>query len=214
MHALRDNFLTAVRHDPRRTAVLALLLTVLGIMIWRYTSGGPNNAVAETKESTATAAEGTEADISRSADLVARWREQPVPHLSRNLFAGELMIPLPEGQPAARAADSMASPDGLFWRQLEQALAARADREQYRQKLTEAAVKDATALNLQSIVLGADPWAMIGGKIVRVGDILGTGERGPFTLVIIESKRVILARDGQRVSLSLGRTEAELVGYE
>ena len=214
MQQLRDNLITALRYDMRRTSVLALLLLVLGIMLWRFINDGPTKVVASPESAADATAEGAIVDISRGAEFAARWREQAVPHLSRNLFASELMVPLPEGQPMTRSPDSATSGDGLFWRQLEQALAARADREQYRQMLTEAALKDASALNLQSIVLGTDPGAMIGGKVVRVGDILGTGERGPFTLVGIERKRVVLARDGHRVSLLLGRAEAELVGYE
>ena len=215
MHDVRNNLLAAMRRDPRRTAVLGLLLLVLGIMIWRLSTGGPNRAVATAAETSAAATQAESAiDISRGADLASTWRDQPVPHLSRNLFAGELTVPIPEGAPSARAADSVANPDGLFWRQLEQALAARADREQYRRMLTEAAVKDATTLTLQSIVTGPDSWAMISGKVVRAGDILGTGERGPFTVVAIDGRRVVLARDGQRVSLLLGRSDAEAMGYE
>ena len=214
MRQLRDNVVDSLKRDPRRTGVLVLLLTVLGIMVWRFVMTGPARAVATAEQMTDSGLAATIAyDVSRSAALSASWREQPVPHLSRNLFTSPLTDPLPDAAAGERPVTAV-SADGLFWRQLEQALAVRADRDQYRQALAQAALRDAEALELQSVVMAPDSWAMIGGKVVRVGDILGTGERGPFTLIAIERSRVVLARDGQRVSLSLGRGDPELLGYE
>ena len=206
-----DNIARAVRRDPRRAAVLSILLITLLVLWVRYRSNAPTPAAAEQAASVQLQAAWRNApDIGRSADLNARWAEKPLGHVSRNLFASELTVPPvnPASQPKAALRQDE---DGLFWRHLERALASRADREQYRQSLSEAALKDASKLMVTSIVIGPETGAWIGEKMVRSGEtVVVEGERGPFTVVSIEPARVILARDGHRVVLKLGKPGAEL----
>lgn len=215
MREIGDKFTAALRHDPKRTAVLVLLLLALGVSVWRQVARGPAKAQAVSQEEQA-ASEGATAapDIHRAAALVAKWKSEPVPHLSRNLFASDVVKPSSDNYSPPRAAGTASEADGLFWRQLEQALASRADREQYRQMLTDALLKDAAALPLTSIVVGPQSRAMIGAKLLQVGDEIGGGARGPLTLVEIDPKRAVLARDGLRVVLTLGKADAELLEAE
>lgn len=214
MQTLVVNFLAALRNNPRHTAVLGLLLAALIFLAVRQRSGGAAIAGASNNDP-GSAAETpgviVPPDIGRSADLVAKWRQQPPAHLSRNLFVSELTQP-PADAVAARTPLPGSEQDGLFWRQLEQALAFRADREQYRHSLGEAALRDLADLSVKTIVVGPDSRALIGERLVRVGDVIARGERGPFTVAAIESKRVILARDGHRLEMTLGRPGAVLGG--
>lgn len=195
--------------------MLGVLLAALIFLALRQRGGGAAIAGASANDP-ASAAETpgviVPPDIGRSAELAAKWREQPPAHLSRNLFVSELTKPPPDAAEAARIQAPGAEQNGLFWRQLEQALASRADREQYRQSLGEAALRDLANLSVKTIVVGTDSSALLGEKLVRVGDVVGGGERGPFTVAAIESKRVILARDGHRLVMTLGGSGAALGG--
>src|SRR5688572_27562737 len=61
-------------------------------------------------------------DIGRGGEMVRSWRTQPVQHLSRNLFVSRLTQP---PTPTISTSGHAARPEeeGLFWRQLEGALA-------------------------------------------------------------------------------------------
>lgn len=219
---LLNNLTTALKHDPKRSALLGFLALVLLFLFLRHRGQGPDSAGANADAGAATEVGGgmpAVPDISRGAQLVALWRKEPAGHLSRNLFASELNTPPAPATPESQVVQG-SEEDGLFWRQLERALAARADREQYRRMLVEAAVKDSSKLLLTSVATppkatgelqAGEARALIGETLVRVGDQVGEGERGPFTVVAIQSTHVILARDGHHLVLRLGVTGAELV---
>lgn len=216
MHTFINRFLAAGSRDPKRIAVLGALCLLLVALWVRHRSRLPvaAQATGHAIEEMASNADGLPAtpDISRAAGLVTSWRQLAVAHPPRNPFASELTMPPTEASPAKTqpSQTNAAEEDGLFWRQLAGALASRADREQYRRALGEDAVRDTTGLLLSSVVLGPDSRALIGDKLVRVGDLVAGGERGPLTVVAIEQKRVVLARDGHHIVLVLGRQGGQL----
>ena len=210
MNAPLEHLLQIVRRQPKRAAMLAILLIVAAVVWVQMRNQLPRRASAERAMHDEGASSGVSAvpDIGRSAEIVRLWRSQPVPHLSRNLFVSRLTLP-----PAETAMSADQSPrseeEGLFWRQLERAMASRADRELYRRSLVEAAIADASALELTSIVIGPHSTALINGKLLGRGDVIAEGERGSFTIVSIEPSRVVLARDGHRLAIRLGKPGAE-----
>ncbi len=200
-----------LRRDPKRSVVLGVLIVVLTALAFRYLGSAPSPAAADggAEDRPDDRSLPVAPDIGRSAQLVSAWSNQPVPHVSRNLFASRLTQPSPSQVTAPKAAAD-SEEDGLFWRQLERALASRADREQYRRSLGEAVLRDAGSLVVTSIVIAPESSALIGEKLVGVGGTIPGGERGSFTVIAIEPARVILARDGHRVSLVLGKPGALL----
>ena len=209
-----DNLAILVRREPNKAAVLAFLAITLAVFWINSRREGPTPAAAEPISAEQPGATWRSApDIGRSAELLNRWTAQPLGHVSRNLFTSELTVP-PAGPGTAPKAESR-DEDGMFWRQLERALASRSDRDQYRRSLGEAAVRDASKLTVTSIVYGPDCSALLGEKMVRLGGlVLVEGDAGPFTVVAIEPARVVLARDGHRVALKLGKSGATLDDQE
>lgn len=215
MQALLDNLNQALRRDRKKSVVMCILLVVLVVLSLRSRGRLPVPAAADTAVAIIPSEQTLSVpDIARSANWMAHWRHKPVGHLRRNLFASELNRPPVEpAEPSDPAEPRWAPEDGLFWRGLERALASRADREQYRQSLAETALRDAGRLSLSSTVTGPDPQALIADKVFRIGDAVPVqSERGPFTLVAIEHRRVILSRDHQRVALRLGEARPRLLG--
>lgn len=215
MNRKLHNLAAQIRREPKRAVFLGVLSLALLALWVRHRAASPTPAAAEQEASVGgqAAAWRSAPDLARSAELLRRWEQKPLGHISRNLFASELTIPPPNPGSAPKALTR--DEDGLFWRQLERSLASRADREQYRAALGETALKDASSLAVTSIVIGPDSSALVGEKLVHVGEVVPVGgDRGPFTVVLIEAGRVVLARDGHRVALKLGKPGAELIEVE
>ena len=224
MSPLLNNFAAAAKQDPKKAGVLgvlALLLVAMGLRLWLRQE--PSSAAASSPprllaNGAATAVAGggrlRVPSLNQAAAVLRHWREMSPPHLSRNPFVSDLFAdaaPVPAKAPVAAPAVPAAADEGLFWQQLDRALATRDEREQYRSKMSDAALGDAANLPLTSIVSGSDPRALVGGRLVRPGDQVPSAA-GPFVVEAVEPRRVVLRRDGVRVELLLGRAKPKLAG--
>ena len=209
MPAPANNFLAklteAAKADPKKAGVLAVLLTVLGTMWVRMAAsdgGGPQQAGA------ATAAAASDNEVHHRAQTAGRgmlstaasaalteWRAAPVSPIVRNLFAVQLDNYATDG--AAPATPITRGDDG-FWDELAKSLSSQADQSKQRQIRTDNAVREAAKMNLQTIVMGASPKAVIDGEMVGEGSVVAG-----FRVSKIEARRVIVEREGIKLEIPM-----------
>lgn len=113
--------------------------------------------------------------IAHSARLVAEWRREPIPHLTRNLFRSDLTA-----QPAPIVAEPTVpirptGPTGQFWQALERSLANRAEQSRQRDQAIDSFMSDVRQLRISSILTGAAPRVLIGSELLAPGDAFGAG---------------------------------------
>jgi hypothetical protein len=199
--------LEAAKADPKKAGVLAVLLTVLGTMWVRMAAqgggAGPQSAGAATSAAASSdnevaarahaAGRGTLSTAATAA--LAQWRGAPVSPIVRNLFTVQLDQYAPEHAvpvvPVTRADDG-------FWDELAKSLSTQADQNKQRQIRTGNAVRDAGRLNLQTIVMGASPKAIIDGEMVGEGSVVAG-----FRVSKIEARRIIIEREGIKLEIPM-----------
>ncbi|CAN5695067.1 hypothetical protein BH09PLA1_BH09PLA1_30660 [soil metagenome] len=134
------------------------------------------------------------------ADSAARrfrgWMGAPIGPVNRNLFAVKLDYFPSDG---SRPAQGVRTPaDGEFWGRLEKSLMVQADQRDKRENLLANYKDQAAKLRLDSIIWGAQPKAMIEGKLVAEGDVVAS-----FRVLKIEQRRIIVEREGIRLEIQM-----------
>ena len=204
MSSKKDKIIRAIKADPKKTAVLTVLVTVLGTM-WvrmamRHQETPANAAAAIAYQVSDNRARLYPEDQTASND---KWLHGDISPLSRNLFAVKLdNFPL-DGTAAAPTAPQA---DDGFWDQLAKSMSSRADQKKERAALLENLQHQAGQLKLSSIVMGAKPRAVINGEMVGESDNVatGTGEsRTVFRVLKIESRRIIIEREGIKLEVQM-----------
>jgi hypothetical protein len=203
-----NNFVSSVfsaaKADPKKVGVLAVLVTVLGTMWVRMAmtgQGGPQSAEA----STAARSDNDVADRARgtgrstvsaaAASALADWRNQPVNPIVRNLFAIQLDS---FGQQGTAPAGPVTRVEDGFWDELAKSLTSQADQNKQRQIRTDNAIRDAAKMQLQTIVMGASPKAVIDGEMVEEGSVVAG-----FRVSRIEARRIIVEREGIKLEIPM-----------
>lgn len=197
--------LEAAKGDPKKAGVLAVLVAVLGTMWARMAmtdGGGPQTAGAATAAASdhevaaraSAAGRGTIISAS-SAAAMAEWRAAPVSPIVRNLFVVQLDQYAHAGGapvvPVSRADDG-------FWDELAKSLSSVADQNKQRQIRIDNAVRDAGRMQLQTIMMGASPKAVINGEMVGEGSVVAG-----FRVSRIEARRIIVEREGIRLEIPM-----------
>ena len=197
-----DKLLQPMRASPKKFSVMIGLALILLVLVLRLLLGstGPSSASASVSRwvggtiSTASA-RGADSDapqrISPQQWAILDWARQPILPLKRNLFAVPIEYYRRNGDLAADL-----SVDAGFWDRLAKSLTAHADQQEQRQILIENVRIMAASLKLQSIVMGAQPSAMVNGDVVTEGsDIAG------FHVLRIEPRTLIVERQGVRLAI-------------
>jgi hypothetical protein len=205
---LQKKILRAMKADPKKTAVLTVLVTVLGMMWVRMAMRQKDTpALAATAMSYQVPDSRPRQFPEDQASANSKWLHGPINELrplSRNLFAVKLdNFPLDGTGPAPEAAKE--TNDG-FWDQLAKSMSSRADLKKERAALLDNLQQQAGQLKLQSIVMGAKPRAVVNGEMVREGDNLTTGmgeSRTMFRVLKIESRRIIIEREGIKLEVQM-----------
>jgi hypothetical protein len=194
----------AAKADPRKAGVLAVLVTVLGTMWVRMAlQGGPGPATADAATAAKTDndlaaghhATGRAAISGAASAALAEWRSAPVSPIVRNLFTVQLGNFAHEG--TAPAVPVTRVDDG-FWDELAKSLTSQADQNKQRQIRTENAIRDAAKMQLQTIVMGASPKAVIDGEMVGEGSVVAG-----FRVSRIEARRIIVEREGIKLEIPM-----------
>ncbi len=208
-NAQTDNFakraLAPFLADPKKTGMLAVLLVLLASAVGRAVLRGSGKSLTSLAGAALTAQQplvGSQqfkstlngsAQRSSNATLGAlqKWSEQPVPPITRNLFAVRIEYFPIDGSRTAQSD----SEDG-FWVKLEKSMALQADQKDKRENLKANITAQAEKLNLQSTVMGPSPRAMVNGDLVGEGDVVAD-----FRVLKIESRRIIVEREGIRLEI-------------
>jgi len=131
-----------------------------------------------------------------SAKRLREWMSAPITPVTRNLFSVKLDYFPSDG---SRPAQGIRTPaDGEFWGRLEKSLMLQADQRDKRENLLANYRDQAAKLRLDSIIWGAQPKAMIEGKLVAEGDVVAS-----FRVLKIEQRRIIVEREGIRLEIQM-----------
>jgi hypothetical protein len=189
----------ALTSDPKKTGVLALLsmvLVVMGAKAFLGGSAGPRPAAASVGNAAAAtvATTASKSQPAGTALALQKWAEGPVPPISHNLFAVRIDYFEVDG---SRTSQSAEVEEG-FWSKLEKSLALQADRIDKRENLVANYTAQASKLRLESIVMGAQPRAMVNGELVGEGSVVAD-----FRVLKIESRRIVVEREGIRLEIQM-----------
>ncbi|GIW76217.1 MAG: hypothetical protein KatS3mg104_1280 [Phycisphaerae bacterium] len=202
----------SLRDDPRKTGILGVLLLVLLVVLLRYWlwGGGPTSVQASSgikpKLNQQTGSSSTiRTNAIRSAtapNKLRQWLETPVNSVSRNLFVIQT-----EFYPTKTAKSVSSEPEsGEFWEEVEKLRSFEADQKRRQDILIQNLQREAAKLRLQSTVMGPEPQAIIGGSLVKKGDVVASDRPGvgvQFRVLAIEARRVILEREGIKLELRM-----------
>jgi hypothetical protein len=207
-------FTSALHRDPKKATLLAVLTLVLLFSVARtMLSSSPKQSLASSpvvagesrvagaRPTTVRPSGGARGDLSVAP--VQAWLSQPNPAPSRNPF-----VIRQDRYRRAETSSSTAVKTSASWMftSLEK-LALRVADEQRRQAiLLENLQREAARLRLQSTVMGAQPKALIDGRLVREGDVIASGEgssRAVFRVFKIEARRVVLECQGIRLGIAM-----------
>jgi hypothetical protein len=205
-----DQIVRQAKSDPRKAAVLAVLLAVMGVLWYRVIAGGPASASAYAGSGPATgsafapstpdAYRPTGRQTAAAAALQEWARTRAVVPLSRNLFVTNYdLFPLDGGRTTVTAATEptlhVERGDG-FWDQLAKSLADRADQIKEHRARVETIRTEAAKLKVQSTLMGASPKALVNGRLVGLGDVVAS-----FRVTKIEARRIVVEREGIKFGL-------------
>lgn len=200
----------SLRDDPKKAGILGALLLVLAVLVLRYLlMGGPTPAQASvgktpTKKTSSSKLSAVNPDRTSTEPSAAlkKWLDAPVSSVSRNLFTiRQEYYPSRSSQVAAAEPES-----GGFWEEIEKSRSQQADQKRRRDILVENLQREAAKLRLQSTVMGPEPQAIIGGSLVKEGDVVasdGPSSGVQFRVLSIEARRVIIEREGIKLELRM-----------
>jgi hypothetical protein len=199
----QNKLMDLIRKDPKKAGVLVVLALLLSGMWVRMAMNGqtqPQHAAASVvnpaaKAKTQPASAFSKTTSANTADALQQWLGKPIVPMSRNLFAIRMdHFPLAAG---AVGSDS-ATTQQTFWEALAKSVNTRADQMEKRQNLIQNLKDRASQMELQSIVMGPKPKALVNGELVGEGDVVAS-----FRVLKIESRRIIVEQEGIRLEIQM-----------
>ena len=190
--ASRNKLVAAIKADPKKSAVLTILVVVMvgmWVKMFFLNGGGPKTAVAATSAEASGKGASGRAGKEGASTAMQEWLRAPVPTVSRNLFAVKFdYFP----QDASKINQTLVPPNGNgFWDQVAKSMTQQADQNRDRQIRIQNLQIQAAQLRLQSIMMGPQPKALIDGELVGEGDVVAL-----FRVSKIEARRIIVEREG------------------
>lgn len=196
-----------VRRDPKRSAVLAALLVVLGALGTRQ--------ILQSSPRAAHAADGTTDSVvpgptsgplgSTSSDHLLAWLSTEIRPVARDAFR---IRGFGESDSAAQVRDSGQVAET---EEAEKSARKEADEQRVRRIDESAIVSAARRLRVQSTIEGATPSALVNGRLVRPGDSILSDQGVELTVRSIERGRVTFEARGVGVSVG-ANGELQLAG--
>jgi hypothetical protein len=218
---LVQNIRAAVKQDPHKAGMLGFLGLVLLVLAGRLllsdaaphtasgatitTSGNATASLAIYAASAAQRGSGrSESQDSAGAERphnsqqrLRDWLAEATEPVGRNLFSVRLDYFPQDGSRPAEGVKTAA--DGEFWGRLEKSLKLQTDQRTKREVLLTNFRDEAAKLQLDSIVMGPNPQAMIDGKLVTEGDVVASA----FRVLKIEPRRIIVEREGIKLEIQM-----------
>jgi hypothetical protein len=191
----------AIQADPKKAAVLTILVIGLSLMwVRRISDGkiGPSNSnasiVATSDKENFARMNGANRGGADAGASYIEWRTAPIQPLARNFFAIRFdKFPLDGSRPAA-----LAERRDTFWDDLAKSLSSQADHKKQRQILVENLQMQAGQLKLQTTLMGPTPLAVVNGVSVGEGDVVAE-----FRVFKIEARRIIVEREGIKLEIPM-----------
>jgi hypothetical protein len=199
----QNKLMDLLKKDPKKAAVLGVLGLVLGGMWVRMAMTGqtqPQHAAASVVNPAAKAKNKPDSPFGKTtsantADALQEWLGKPIVPMTRNLFAIRMdQFPLATGAVGTESATTQQT----FWEALAKSVNTRADQMEKRQNLIQNLKDQASQMELQSIVMGPKPKALIDGELVGEGDVVAS-----FRVLKIESRRIIVEQEGIRLEIQM-----------
>jgi len=199
----QNKLMDLLQKDPKKAAVLGVLALLLGGMWARMAMTGqtqPQRASASVANPAASSKKKPASSFGKTtsantADALQEWLGKPINPVSRNLFAIRMdHFPLAAGTSGSESATTQQT----FWEALAKSVNTRADQMEKRQNLIQNLTDQASQMELQSIVMGAKPKALVDGELVGEGDVVAS-----FRVLKIESRRIIVEREGIRLEIQM-----------
>lgn len=186
--------LAALCADPKKTTLMSALAIVLLVVLCRLALNGgkPSAALAAFVQPAKNGSITKQVPTNKNAAALVRWLAEPPRKLSRNLFATRLDYFPTDNTSVANSASAD------FWSQLGKSITQATDEENKRENLKESFRQQAGKLRLQSTMAGAQPRAILNGKLLSEGS-----EIEGFRVIKIEARRVVLERQGLRFELAM-----------
>ena len=198
-----NKLMALLQKDPKKAGVLGVLGLVLCGMWIRMAMNGqtqPQKAAASIANPAASAKKKSvpsfgKATSANTADALQDWLTKPIAPVSRNLFAIRMdHFPLAAGTSGTQSATTQQT----FWEALAKSVNTRADAMEKRQNLIQNLKDQASQMELQSIVMGPKPKALVDGELVGEGDVVAS-----FRVLKIESRRIIVEQEGIRLEIQM-----------
>ena len=192
---------SAVKQDPRKATILAVLLVLLaGLWGKMMLSGAPKSAAAMTVPQPVAPTVPDSNNKPKSLDsagLLRDWVSEPLPQgVSRNLFAVQLDYYPMDAAHIVR--DSRTVEDPTFWEKLAKSIDAQAEEQHKRENLIQNLRQQAGQLQLTSTVMGPRPKAMVNGSMVGEGEVVAQ-----FRVLRIEARSVVVEREGIKLEIPM-----------
>jgi hypothetical protein len=198
-----NKLVALLQKDPKKASVLGVLVLVLGGMWVRLAMSGATSpakasasianpaAISNAKNKGLSAK--ARATSANTADALSEWLAKPITPISRNLFAVRIdNFPLATGKSGLDSGTAQQT----FWDALAKSVSNHADQMEKRQNLIANLRTQASQMELQSIVMGAKPKALVDGELVGEGDVVAS-----FRVLKIEPRRIIVEREGIRLEI-------------
>ena len=193
----------ALKQDPKKVGILAVLLAMLGGMWGKMAltgSSAPKAASAMTVPQPAPPSisdSNNKPKVTDNLALLRDWIAEPMPQaISRNIF--EVKLDYYPMDAAHIVKDSRTTNDPTFWEKLAKSIDAQAEEQHKRENLIQNLRQQAGQLELTSTVMGPRPKAMINGSMVGEGEVVAK-----FRVLRIEARSVIVEREGIRLEIPM-----------
>lgn len=193
----------AIAQDPKKAAVLSVLVVVMLVMWGRAMfKGGAGPAAAVAAASDQSKDVSVEAQTMRNDRIRSElntWLASEAPPVNRNLFA--VKFDYFQQDASGRAGQTLRAPEGDgFWDKLAKSMTDQADQKQEQRILVENLRLQAAQLRLQTTMMGASPKALINDSLVGEGDVVAKSE---FRVLKIEPRRIIVERKGIKLAIEM-----------
>jgi len=186
-------FRPVVKLFARRALLLGMCLLVAVLGGRMYFGSLPKTAPASSFPAMEPMIEPVDrqARLSPAQAALQEWLRTPVAPLSRNVISFHS-----DNSSIDTPAAGHGAADGGFREAGAKSVEVRADEQNKRKQILDSLVADAAELRLQSTIMGAEPTALVNGKLVREGDVVAL-----FRVVKIEARGIIVEQKGIKLEI-------------
>jgi len=198
--ASRNKLAQAIARDPKKAGVLSILVVVLLCMwakVMMKDKAGPAQAVAAVSAAPKSGKLTLPGDVNdRTHAAMQEWLGGDAAPADRNLFA--VKFDFFQQDDSKLYPNLRITPGDGFWDKLAKSMTDQADQKKEQEILVENLRLQAAQLRLQTIMMGAQPKAIINDGLVGEGDVVA---KTSFRVLKIEPRRIIVEQKGIKLAI-------------